>query len=518
MAIKRYLMKKHQEAIVVESTPTKLSMKCCAHVQGCPWRIRVIKPMYGENWKVTKWGGNHNCLNDHLSQDHRQLDSNVIAALVVEMIKKEPSVAIALVQERITHSYGFKVSYRKAWYAKQKAMAMLYGDWEESYAFLPSWCEYMLRFSPGSFYNIQTKDCFVARQLVPGKRVFVRCFWTFRQCCEAFKFCKPMIQIDGTHLYGKYKGKLLIATAQDGNNECVSLAFAVVEGETLEAWSYFLANPRQHVTQVQNICLISDRHVSILSAVENNPLWQPPHAFHVFCLRHVASNFNQRFRNDKLKASLMNIGYTPCMVDFERSLARFRDTSSKLVQYCVERGQSACRQLESGHTYCKNVIESLTHNESVATMHTVRTYNVDETIFEVDAGFERTYVVNLIARTCQCGQFKAIKYPCSHAVAAALSIRRNYRQYIDDVFKTSNLVKAYSFPWEPIGNEQAIPPNAGPVVIPDKNMLRAKGRLKSTRIRNEMDEVETITSRRLCGLCKQHRHNRRSCPNRGNNA
>ncbi|XP_061341398.1 uncharacterized protein LOC133287745 [Gastrolobium bilobum] len=342
-----------------------------------------------------------------------------------------------------------------------------------------------------------------------------------------------MIQIDGTHLYKKYKGKLLIATTQDGNNECVPLAFVVVEGEPLEAWSYFLANLRQHVTQAQNICLISDRHVSILSAIENNPLWQPSHAFHVFCLRHVASNFNQRFRNDKLKASLMNIGYTPCMVDFERSLARFRDTSrqvaewiddipkekwsrahdldgrrfghmttnlaesinrvlkgarnmpitslvkftySRLVQYCVERGQSACRQLESGHTYCKNVIESLTHNESVVTMHTVRTYNVDETVFEVDTGFERTYVVNLTARTCQCGQFKAFKYPCSHAVAAALSIRRNYRQYIDDFFKTSNLVKAYSFPWEPISNEQAIPPNAGPVVIPDKNMLRAKDR------------------------------------------
>ncbi|XP_061355333.1 uncharacterized protein LOC133299850 [Gastrolobium bilobum] len=232
MAIKRYLMKEHQEAIVVESTPTKLSMKCCAHVQGCPWRVRVIKPTYGENWKVKKWGGKHNCLNDHLSQDHRQLDFDVIAALVVEMIKNESLVAISLVQERITHSYGFKVSYRKAWYAKQKAMAMLYGDWEESYAFLPNWCEYMLPFHQVPFTIFKQRIVLLGGSWLP----FVRCFWTFRQCCEAFKFCKPMIQIDGTHLYGKYKGKLLIATAQDGKNECVPFAFAVVEGETLEAW------------------------------------------------------------------------------------------------------------------------------------------------------------------------------------------------------------------------------------------------------------------------------------------
>ena len=33
------------------------------------------------------------------------------------------------------------------------------------------------------------------------------------------------------HLYGKYKGKLLIAMAMDANNEVYPLVFAVVESE-----------------------------------------------------------------------------------------------------------------------------------------------------------------------------------------------------------------------------------------------------------------------------------------------
>ncbi|XP_061355006.1 uncharacterized protein LOC133299552 [Gastrolobium bilobum] len=347
-----------------------------------------------------------------------------------------------------------------------------------------------------------------------------------------------------------------------------------IQGETLEAWDYFLVNIRAHVTTMSNICLISDRHRSIISAVENNPNWQPPNAYHVFCIRHIARNFNQKFWNEGLKRMLKNLGYTPAMVDFERNLASFRESSpqiaewidaipkekwsrayniegqryghmttnlaesvnrvlkgarnmpitalvkhtySRLVHYFVERGTKVVAQLESAHRHCKNVVELVKKNQVDATGHHVRAYNVEHTVFEVDTGWERSYSVNLPQGFCQCGKFKAFKYPCSHVTVAALSVRQSPFTYVDDVFLTKNLVKAYSFPWEPIGNEEAIPELGGAKIIPDKNMLRAKGLPKSTRIRNEMDEVETSQSRIRCGLCKERGHNRRGCPNRGRN-
>ena len=33
--------------------------------------------------------------------------------------------------------------------------------------------------------------------------------WSFGPCIDGFKYCKPVISIDGTHLYGKYQGKLI---------------------------------------------------------------------------------------------------------------------------------------------------------------------------------------------------------------------------------------------------------------------------------------------------------------------
>ncbi|XP_061347666.1 uncharacterized protein LOC133293144 [Gastrolobium bilobum] len=254
-------------------------------VTSCLWRVRAIKPVFGKNWKITRWSGDHNYLNDHISQGHKQLDADIIAELVLWMIREEPSVSIALVQEKITFKHGFKVSYRKAWYAKQEGIIIMYGDLDES------------------------------------------------QCCKAFKFAKLVIQIDGTHSYGKYKGKLLVATAQDGNEKCLPIAFAIVEGETLEAWDYFLVNIRAHVTEMSNICIISDQHRNIISAVENNRNWQPPNAYHVFCIRHIANDFNQKFRNDRLKRTLKNLGYTPSMVDFERGLARLCEASPQVAEW-----------------------------------------------------------------------------------------------------------------------------------------------------------------------------------------
>ena len=87
------------------------------------------------------------------------------------------------------------------------------------------------------------------------------------------------IQIDGTFLYEKYKGKLLIATSIDTNGHIFPLAFAIVEEELYDSWSWFLIALRCHVTQREWICLIPYRHVGINATVRNPSIgWSVPHA------------------------------------------------------------------------------------------------------------------------------------------------------------------------------------------------------------------------------------------------
>jgi len=48
------------------------------------------------------------------------------------------------------------------------------------------------------------------------------------------EYCKPVVHVGGTWLYDKYKGTLLLAVAQDGNNKTIPITFALVEGEAKE--------------------------------------------------------------------------------------------------------------------------------------------------------------------------------------------------------------------------------------------------------------------------------------------
>ena len=129
-------------------------------------------------------------------------------------------------------------------------------------------------------------------QPISNKVIFHRLFWSFKAYIDAFAFCKPIVQIDGTWLYGRYKGTLLITVVQDGANNIFPLAFAIVEGETVDGWHFFLQNLRTCVTPQHGICLISDRHELIKSAYRRpDSGWTADNSSHVFCIQHICQNY-----------------------------------------------------------------------------------------------------------------------------------------------------------------------------------------------------------------------------------
>ncbi|KAH1241951.1 hypothetical protein GmHk_07G019402 [Glycine max] len=579
-AVKQYVMKMHQSFKVVESKWDKYVV-CCLNKNAdcpCPFYMRAILSKKTDSWKVTEWGGPHTCLNMTMTQDHEKLDSDLIATCVVGMIREDPSIKVSLIQERINSEFAYKVSYKKAWLAKKKAIAIEYGDWDESYAKLLSWLTHMQNHSPESYFQILHDDFIVENTVSHEHRQFHRVFWTFGQCKETFKYCKPIIQLDDKHLYGKYRGTLLMATSQDGNGGVLPLAFAVVEGETLTAWSWFLAHLREHVTNKNDICLISDPHASIKSVVANEALgWQPPHGYHVYCVRHIASNFNRKFNNAKQKEMLKKLAYTPCKHIFDQNLDKFRQLSPAIAtwidriskekwtmaydregrryghmttnlsecinkvlkdcrnipittlvksiycrcrKYFVERGHQAQRLLNEGQVYCSKLVKELRKNQEQACTHIICVYDIHSTRFEVEETFNpitqrggQKWAVNLNGHHCQCRRYSALHYPCSHIIAACGYVSMNYYQYIDVVYTNEHILKAYSAQWWPLGNEAAIPPSDDTwTLIPDPTTIRAKGRPKSTRIRNEMDWVEPSEHRQKCSTCGVEGHNKRRCP------
>ena len=136
-----------------------------------------------------------------------------------------------------------------------------------------------------------------------------RVFWSFGPCIQGFNYCKPVVQVDGTFLTGRYQGTLLAVLAQDGSRNIFPLAFVIVEGETKEALILFFQLLREYVTPQSNLCLIMDRGKGILATLQSEEVeWEANGLQSVYCIRHIASNFNKKFKNHELKSRLKNMG------------------------------------------------------------------------------------------------------------------------------------------------------------------------------------------------------------------
>ena len=107
---------------------------------------------------------------------------------------------------------------------------MIHGNWEESHAKLPKLLGALQSCVLGTVVAAKKESVYEGGEIVLGKRLFKRVFWSFGPCINGFAFCKPMVQVDDTWLYEKYTGTLLIAIAQDGANHIFPIAYAIVKG------------------------------------------------------------------------------------------------------------------------------------------------------------------------------------------------------------------------------------------------------------------------------------------------
>ena len=75
-----------------------------------------------------------------------------------------------------------------------------------------------------------------------GEAVAFKIFYIcFDVCKKGFlASCRKVIGIDGCFFKGACNGELVCAIGRDANNQMYSIAWAVVEKETMDSWEWFL--------------------------------------------------------------------------------------------------------------------------------------------------------------------------------------------------------------------------------------------------------------------------------------
>ncbi|KAK4407914.1 hypothetical protein Sango_0372400 [Sesamum angolense] len=318
------------EYYVTESSKTKWKVLCKHSTEGqwCKWEVRGgYKPKI-RRWEITVYKGTHTCVNMSLS--HGNINRVYIASLHLGHVKCSPSYGIKYVIQNVKDQTGYDVPYQKAWYSLKMTREIVYGTWECSVQKLPKYLGAIKKYNPGTIVEWKHKGF----QQSTGKYVMGYVFWAFKQCIDGFQFCRKIISVDGTHLYTKYKHKLLIAAAMDGSQQVLPLAFAIVDEETYPCWKWFLQQLSRHVIRGRRgMCLISNRHGGLIIAVREGPDFVSPHGVHRYCLRHVCSNFNSIIKNVVLKDLCWQAGSEYQLRKFNRIMEEIKKQSVKAFAY-----------------------------------------------------------------------------------------------------------------------------------------------------------------------------------------
>ncbi|XP_070056098.1 uncharacterized protein [Nicotiana tomentosiformis] len=336
----------------------------------------------------------------------------------------------------------------------------------------------------------------------PGKSeyIFNYVFWAFKPAIDGFLHCRPVISIDGTHVYRKYDIKLLIVVAVDASGQIFPLAFAICANESQETWTLFLNHLKEHVVkQCSGICLISGWHGGILNSVENLPAWQEPYAYHRYCVRHFKANFQKSARGFLVTAMVR--------MSFKQMAKRF-----------IERTAAATSLMEMGVEFMPLPMKRFEKCRRRAHWHSFLQYDHNRNIFEVLTAIHHNrgnnvHTINESRRLCSCGKWSIYHMPSSHAIRCFQHTGLEPTNYVDKQHSVASYLNTYSGQLQPVCDEHYWPPEPFKMVC-NKHYLRRIQVQKRMHIRNQMDVSDTVYARK-CGICLQTGHDRRKCPSAG---
>ncbi|MBA0754736.1 hypothetical protein Gogos_021062 [Gossypium gossypioides] len=135
-------------------------------------------------------------------------------------------------------------------------------------------------------------------------------FKRFYVCFEALKKgwkegCRPIIGLYGCFLKGPFKGKLLATVGINGNNQMYPVAWAIVEGECIDSWAWFLSLLTAALGMEDDLgyIIISDQQKGLEISI-NDIL---PRVEHRNCARHDLSNWSGRKKENTFKFTFWKV-------------------------------------------------------------------------------------------------------------------------------------------------------------------------------------------------------------------
>ena len=186
----------------------------------------------------------------------------------------------------------------------------------------------------------------------------------------------------------------------------------------------------------------------------------------------------------------------------------------KLVHYFCERKKIVIGMRNSGTRYGPNILKILEKRRSDIG-HTNVTFDYERGVYSVCTSSRNsrggnTQVVDFSLWQCDCGKWQSDGIPCSHVFSVCAANRLDWEAYIVKYYSLESYEGTYSAQFCPL-RHQDYWDSCDRLFLPDVTLLRERGRPRSTRIHNGMDQSERRALMR-CSSCQGRGHDCRKCP------
>ncbi|XP_058068881.1 uncharacterized protein LOC131218217 [Magnolia sinica] len=339
------------------------------------------------------------------------------------------------------------------------------------------------------------------------------------------KSLRRVLAIDGTHLKGKYKGVLFIATALDGDNHIFPVAFDIGESENGSSWNWFLTYLGDAIGSPEDLVIISDRHKGLLKEVPH----VFPRAIHGYYAYHIYRNLVDTFKDKSLEMYYWRAVKTCRVAEFEKLMhdiemanpiyvnALFKEAREypvtkliegvrlKIQELFYKRRESAASFIGPLTPWAEQQLKDL-----VQKARDVRCHPISRDEYYAVGDYNDT--VNLSKFSCTCREFSVKGYPCMHVLSACINYNLPHYSYCSPFYTVQNYKATYSESVYPVRDkseweEISVGFKEYCAQIKPPGQRRSAGRPKKLRIPSRGEESKTTK----CGRCKQTGHNRRRC-------
>ncbi|GKC21019.1 multidrug resistance-associated protein 5, partial [Tanacetum coccineum] len=261
-----------------------------------------------------------------------------IAKIFGDKIRDNLDIRLCDIVDLVMKKYKCKVSLNQCTNAKKYALTEYEKSIDEHYSMLRSYGKAILDSNPGSTIKLGVT-------VNPdGKTYFDRFYACFAGLTDGWKAsCRKIIALDGCFLKSPNQGEILTAIRRDRNNHIYPVAWAVVNVENKDNWTWFLELLEEDLgcSRGNGLTLMSDQHKVLIEAVKD-----------AIVLAASKASYPQLFNKimDKIKSANPNA---------HKYLMDKNPKTWSRVFFEVDRG---CEAIENGFSECFNsVIVNVRH-------------------------------------------------------------------------------------------------------------------------------------------------------------